>query len=471
MTGTINQIPAKAGDDLVTSINAQVQQDAENALAAAIHRTQAEGNAGATSGAAVVMTTTGRVIAMASYPTYNPSVWTGGISSKEFRSLFGTRGGEPILNRATQGQYAPGSTWKVTTTTAAVAAGYSINGQYSCPGSVNIGGRTFNNDNPANSGYMSFHQALVVSCDTVFYQLANDIWLKDHRPADVVTSPHAPVQEMQKMELGWGFGKNTKVDLPEENPGTVPTREWLYYFYQQYKKTWCKYGRQHGTYVQQIEYEDCRSGNVWTPGQAVDASIGQGYVTVTPLQLARAYAALANGGTLYSPRVGEALLGANGKSVRRITPPVDGHIPISKGVLAYIRNALTDVITQGTAASAFGGFPLGKLQIAGKTGTAQVAGKIATSVFASYAPASHPKYVVVVMIPDSGFGADVSAPAVRQIWDGMYGLEGHKAALPGGNLPPLPYINGAGQVVGTAAATGRQAGSPPKSTRSPGGRP
>ena len=215
-----------------------------------------------------------------------------------------------------------------------------------------------------------------------------------------MTSPHAPVQEMQKMELGWGFGKNTKVDLPEENPGTIPTREWLYYFYQQYKKTWCKYGRQNGTYVQQIEYDDCRTGNVWTPGQAVDASIGQGYVTVTPLQLARGYAALANGGTLYSPRVGEALLGPNGKTVRRITPPVDGHIPISKGVLAYIRNALTDVITQGTAASAFGGFPLGKLQIAGKTGTAQVAGKIATSVFASYAPASHPKYVVVVMIPD-----------------------------------------------------------------------
>jgi penicillin-binding protein 2 len=469
VTGTISQIQPQPGDDLVTSINAQVQHDAETALAAAIHRTQAQGNPGATSGAAVVMTTTGRVIAMASYPTYNPSIWGGGISGQEFKALFGTRDGEPILNRATQGQYAPGSTWKVTTTTAAVAAGYSINGQYSCPGSVKIGGRTFHNDNPGSSGYMSFHQALVVSCDTVFYQLANDIWLKDHRSADVVTSPHAPVQEMQKMELGWGFGKNTKVDLPEENPGTVPTREWLYYFYQQYKKTWCKYGRQNGTYVQRIEYEDCRTGNVWTPGQAVDASIGQGYVNVTPLQLARAYAALANGGTLYSPRVGAALLGSNGKTVRRITPPVDGHIPVSKGVLAYIRNALTDVITQGTAASAFRGFPLGKLQIAGKTGTAQVVGKVATSVFASFAPASHPKYVVVVMIPDSGFGADVSAPAVRQIWDGMYGLEGHEAALPGGNLPPLPYINGAGQIIGTA--TGRQAGTHPKPTGSPGRRP
>ena len=100
-----------------------------------------------------------------------------------------------------------------------------------------------------------------------------------------------------------------------------------------------------------------------------------------------------------------------------------------------------------------------------------MAGKVATSVFASYAPASHPKYVVVVMIPDAGFGADVSAPAVRQIWDGMYGLEGHQAALPGGNLPPLPYINGAGQLIGTSAATGRQAGAHPSPAQTPGRRP
>jgi penicillin-binding protein 2 len=102
--------------------------------------------------------------------------------------------------------------------------------------------------------------------------------------------------------------------------------------------------------VQQIEYDDCHSGNVWTPGQAVNAAIGQGYVTVTPLQLARAYAALANGGTVYSPRIGEALISPAGKVVRKITPPAVGHLPVSRGVLAYIRNALADVITQGTGA-------------------------------------------------------------------------------------------------------------------------
>lgn len=125
-------------------------------------------------------------------------------------------------------------------------------------------------------------------------------------------------------------------------------------------------------------------------------------------------------------------------------------------MLAYIRNALADVITQGTGAPAFGGFPLSKLQIAGKTGTAQVEGKVATSVFASFAPLHHPKYVVVMMVPDSGFGADVSAPAVRQIWDDIYGLEGHHAALPRGRLPGLPKVTGTGHVIPPAGFRGRR---------------
>lgn len=302
---------------------------------------------------------------------------------------------------------------------------------------------------------MSMHTALVVSCDTVFYQLAYDMWLRDNRKANVVTSARAPVQRMQRMELAWGFGKATGVDLPGESTGTVPTRAWLYHFYRQYKRTWCRNGRQNGSYVQRIEYQDCRYGNVWEPGQAVDAAIGQGYVTVTPLQLARAYAALANGGTLYSPRIGEALVRPDGRLVRMITPPAVGHLPIAKAVLAYIRNALADVVTQGTAASAFSGFPLSKVCVAGKTGTAQVAGRLATSVFASYAPCAHPKYVVVMMIPASGYGADVSAPAVRQIWDGIYGLEGHRTALPGGRLPStLPRAHGSEGGIPRAGAAG-----------------
>jgi penicillin-binding protein 2 len=449
VTGTVSQTPPANGDDLVTSLNAQIQAVAQNALDGAIARSRAAGNA-ANQGAAIVMTTTGRVVAMASYPDYDPSVWTGGISQQEFNALFGPAYGEPIINWTTQGQYAPGSTFKITSTAAAVANGYPLDGLYDCPGSVTIAGHTFGNDGEPSLGSMTFAEALIQSCDTVYYNLGYDMYLRDHVNTRE-PSANVPVQKMQQMELDWGFGKDTGIDLPAESPGTIPTQRWLYYLWKDNAHTgqnWCKNGKQFGSYVQQIEYQDCQTGWVWEPGQAAIAAIGQGYVTVTPVQLASAYAALANGGTLYSPRIGEALVSpVTGQVVQRINPPLIRHLPVSRGTLAYIRNALAGVVTQGTAAGAFGGFPLNQVCVAGKTGTAQIFGKNATSVFASFAPCDHPKYVVLVMVPDSGFGADVAAPAVRQIWDGIYGLEGHKAAVPGGQVPSLlPQITSTGAI-------------------------
>jgi penicillin-binding protein 2 len=447
VTAVRHQVPAKPGDTLVTSLNSELQADTYHALVQAIQRAQAEGNPGATSGAAVVMTTTGRVLAMASVPTYDPGVWTGGISSREFRYLFGTAHGEPILNRATQGEYGPGSTFKVTSASAAVADGMSPAGPYSCPGSVTIAGHTFNNWTTANLGPMSLHTALVWSCDTVFYQIAYQMYLHDHYGANFVPNPHAPAQKMQRMEVKFGFGRDPGIDLPEQSPGTIPTRQWLYYYWKQYKHYWCRHGNPNGSYLQQIAYDDCRTGYQWTPGQAAIAAIGQGYVTVTPLQLARAYAAIANGGTLYSPRIGAALISPAGRVVQRITPPVAGHLPVPHWWLSYLTSALEGVVTGGTASGAFAGFPLKKVQIAAKTGTAEIFGGQATSVFASFAPASHPRFVVVVMVPKSGEGADVSAPCARQIWDSIYGLEGHHAVFPGGRVPAaLPGISASGAI-------------------------
>jgi penicillin-binding protein 2 len=455
VTGTVKQTPAIAGDDLVTSINAKVQEDTENALAEAVQKAQAEGNVKATSGAAVVLTTKGRVVAMASYPTYDPSVWTGGLSEREFRAIFGARDGVPILNRATQGEYAPGSTWKVTTLAAAIKTGVTtLSEPWDCPATVSVGGSSYANDGEPSLGDMSLAQALVVSCDTVFYELGLQMWERDHPNEDVVTSAHAKIQPEQKMELDWGFGKDTGIDLPEGSAGSVPTREWLYYFWKDNAHTgqdWCKNGNDNGDYDQQIEWFDCRYANDWLPGQAVISSIGDGYVTVTPLQLADAYDALANGGTLYSPRIGEELISPSGKVVKKITPPVIRHLPVSGSVLSYIRTALQGVVTSGTAAATFAGFPLNKVCVAGKTGTAEAYGNQPTSVFASFAPCSHPKYVVVMMIPDAGYGADVSGPAVRQIWEGIYGLQGHSAALVGGELPRRPHMDAQGQVVETSA--------------------
>jgi penicillin-binding protein 2 len=277
----------------------------------------------------------------------------------------------------------------------------------------------------------------------VYYNIGFQMWQTDDNKANYSLNAKAPTQKMQQMELDWGFGNYTGVDLPEESTGTIPTRQWLYNMLEDNAhkgQNWCKNGKANGSYVQQIEYDDCQSGWVWEPGQAAIAAIGQGYVSSTPLQLTNAYVALANGGTLYEPRVGEALVSASGQVVQKINPPVARKLPVSSSTLAYIRSALAGVVTSGTAAGAFGGFPLNQVCVAGKTGTAQIEGKIATSVFASFAPCNNPKLVVVVMLPNSGYGADAAAPAVRQIWDSIYGLEGKKAAMPGGSLPALPTL-------------------------------
>jgi penicillin-binding protein 2 len=437
---TVGGKPAQTGDTLVTSINAKVQTVAQQALNSAINRSRASGNS-VNQGAAVVETTSGRIVAMASYPDYNPSVWTNGVSENEFKYLFGSASGDPVLNYAAQGEYPPGSTFKVTSTAAAVADGFSLYGEYNCPASVNIGGHSFLNDGNPNEGDMTFSEALIQSCDSVYYNIGYQMWQTDDNKANYQLNANPPTQKMQQMELDWGFGNNTGVDLPSESAGTIPTRQWLYNMYEDNAhkgQNWCKNGKANGSYVQQIEYDDCQSGWVWEPGQAAIAAIGQGYVTSTPLQLANAYTALANGGKLYSPRIGEALVSSSGKLVQKINPPVIRQLPVASRTLAYIRTALAGVVTQGTAAGAFGGFPLNQVCVAGKTGTASVAGKNATSVFASFAPCQNPQFVVIVMLPDSGYGADAAAPAVRAIWDGIYGLEGHKPALPGGKLPAIP---------------------------------
>ena len=460
---TVGGTAAQTGDTLVTSLNSKVQAVAQQALNSAIARSRAAGN-NPNQGAAVVETTDGRIVAMASYPNYDPSVWTSGISQKEVNYLFGigsgANSGEPAVNWATQGQYAPGSTFKVASTAAAVANGFPLHGLYDCPASVTIGGHKFINDGEPNQGAMTFAEALIQSCDTVYYNIGYQMYTRDNPKANSVLSAHAPVQKMQQMELDWGFGKDTGVDLPDESTGTIPTRQWLYNMWKDNAhkgQNWCKNGKANGSYVQQIEYDDCQSGWVWEPGQAAIAAIGQGYITSTPLQLTNAYVALANGGTLYAPRIGEALMTPTGKLDQKINPPVVRHLPVSKGTLSYMRSALAGVVTQGTAAGAFGGFPLNQVCVAGKTGTAQIMGKVATSVFASFAPCNNPKLVVVVMLPDSGFGADAAAPAVRQIWDGIFGLEGKKAAMPGGNLPALPTLTATSVKAATSGKAGASA--------------
>ncbi|MEV5710430.1 penicillin-binding protein 2 [Actinoallomurus sp. NPDC052274] len=448
VTGTASEQPPVGGGTLVTSIDAKVQGIVEKALDQAMKDARHRGTPADSAASVVMDVRTGRIIALASFPTYDPSVWTGGISQDEYDALLSKQHGQPLVSRATDGQFAPGSTFKISSLPAAIKDGYSLHGIYPCPSSYMVGARAFSNFEGESGGDIDLHRALVMSCDTIFYKFAYEEWLRDGGMHPVKN----PKDPMEKMARAYGFGKRTGIDLPGEAPGRIPDRGWKLSYWNDTKKTDCKRAKTgypeiaksdpaRAAYLKSISSENCVDGYVFRAGDAANFSVGQGDVLVTPLQLARAYAALANGGTLWSPRVGKAVIAPDGSVARRIDPVKAGRLPVPSKVLSYIRNALADVPKQGTAAGAFGGFPFDKLAVAGKTGTAEVYGKKDTSWFASFAPANKPRYVVVAMVTQAGTGATTAAPAVRQIWEGMYGLTGKPAALPDGNVPDrLPTL-------------------------------
>ena len=456
VTGTAREQPAVPGANLVTSLDAGVQAVVEKALDNAVKRARQRG-ARADAAAGVVMDVrTGRVIALASFPTYDPSIWTGGVTQDQYEELLGKDRGLPLISRAVQGQFAPGSTFKISSLAAAVKDGNPLNGTYSCPGSYEVGNRSFRNFEGVAHGSMNLHRALVVSCDTIFYKFAYEEWLRDGG----VHPGKKPRDPIVKMAKEYGFGAPTGIDLPSESGGRIPDRAWKKDYWEATKKYNCKHARtgysgmdpSRAAYLKAIAAENCAEGYVWRAGDAANFSVGQGDVLVTPLQLANAYAALANGGTLWEPRVGRAIVAPDGTVVRKIDPVKAGRLPVSGRVLSYTRAALADVPKNGTAAGAFAGFDFDKVAVAGKTGTAEVYGKEDTSWFASFAPAKRPRYAVVVMVSQAGTGGSVAAPAVREIYEGIYGLGSHKqAALPDG-VPPsrLPEITPDGSVAAPA---------------------
>ncbi|AVH58759.1 MULTISPECIES: penicillin-binding protein 2 [Streptomyces] len=426
---------AEAGANLVTSIDARVQRVAEYELNEAMKeaRKQFDDNTNenykADSGAVVVMEAkTGRVVAMASNPSYDPNAWVGGISGKDYARLTGKKSNYPLLNRATQGQSAPGSTFKVISTAAAVEAGYDFNGRYPCGSSYSIGGQVFKNFESQSHGPISLGRALEVSCDTVFYGLAHNEWKKDGG-----IKPKKDAKDwFYKAAHQFGLGKETGIDLPNEVTGRVPDRAWKQAYWKANKDAWCKSGKKDGSYVEKIAYENCLEGNLMRAGDSVNYSIGQGDTLVTPIQMATVYAAIANGGTLYDPAVGKAVISADGKSVREIKPKTHGKLPINKKTLAEMNEALAGVATRGTAAWRFGGWPQDEIPMHAKTGTAEVYGKQTTSWFTTYTK----DYTVVMTISQGGTGSGASGPAVRNIYNALYGvsedgeIDKSKALLP-----------------------------------------
>src|SRR3954447_5431542 len=422
VSGVLSETQPTPGNYLVTTIDAKVQAEAEKQLKAAIMRARHTGdiNKGYTkykadSGAVVVLDVhTGGIVAMASYPTYNPNIWVGGISSKDYKSITSKKNNYPNQSRAFQGEFAPGSTFKAISTPAAVKAGYSLNGSYPCPSAYPIGGSMKGNYESEAFGMISFRRAIQVSCDTVFYKFAYETWLREGglHPKKNTKDPFTEEAE------GFGLGRPTGLDLPSESDGRIADRAWKKAYWKATKNFYCakaktgypevaKTDPQRAAYLLQLSKENCVDGWAYRGGDAANFAIGQGDPLVTPLQLARVYAAVANGGTLVTPHLGKAIISPDGTVVRRIAPKPAGRVPVSRSTLAWLRTSLRGVTERGTGFGPFARaqFPLGKLPVASKTGTAEVFGKQSTSWFATYAPADKPEYAVVMMVSQGGTGS------------------------------------------------------------------
>ncbi|WP_265444628.1 penicillin-binding protein 2 [Flexivirga meconopsidis] len=420
----VERVAPSAGADVRTHLDAAVQSRAETALAQGIAQLRKK-KLPATGAAAVVLdASSGAVVAAASNPSYDPSVWSGGISSTDYAALTAKSANQPLLNRVVGQLQPPASTFKGITLPAAIAAGVDPKGSYECSSAYRVGGRVFTNFESAAYGSISMTKALEVSCDTVFYRWAYQQW----QQAGGLKAPTDSPDPFASMARQFGIGERTGVDLPGEQAGLLPDRQWKVANWQATRADLCQRAKtgypevkdkKQADYLQQVAKENCTDGYLYQPGDAVNFAIGQGSTQVTPLRMAVVYAAIANGGTLWTPQVAAAIDPAGGRP-EPIAPKVAGRVTVPAAAQQIERDGLRDVITQpqGTAYPAFQGFP-GSYPISGKTGTAEVFGKQATAWFVSYGPKlpSGKQYVVAVMIEQGGTGAEGAAPVARNIWD------------------------------------------------------
>jgi penicillin-binding protein 2 len=475
--GNASLIPAQPGDSLVTSIDAKVQQLAEKSLAAQIQASHAKGKA-APAGAVLVMDPhTGRVIAAASYPTFDPALFSGGISATDYQRLTAPGANDPLVGRAIAGAYAPGSTFKLISTSDDLTTGaVDQQGSYPCPGALNVDGRMKTNfDSESFGGPIDLKLALQVSCDTFFYAPAVAEWQADQ---DRVNSAKKPLEQLQKMAASFGIAQSPGIDLPadEQASGSIGDRENRLALWQANKADYCAAAKKgypdvanptDRAYLTQLASENCTDGWRFFAGNNADVAIGQGDTTASPLQMAMAYSAMVNGGTLYQPTLGWAVVNSAGKVVRTITPKVIRKVAVPKQDLDFFGDALHFEDSHSVSgALSFDGSTI-KTLIGGKTGTAEVYGKQDTSWLASWgpmqpgAPVSSAKFVVISMVEQAGTGALAASPLSRTIWDGLLGATGSPAIAPGGKpVSVLPAVKPS-QPTAQASAT------PARATQSP----
>jgi len=412
--GTTKAVP---GNDVQLTLDLDIQNAAEAALAEAMTSVRLEQNEAirdrfetyaATAGSVIVLDAkTGSVVAMASNPTYDPNAFADGIPTEKYEAYNDPASYYPLLNRAIQGQYAAGSTFKLVTALAGLGTGQITPGttvnDKGCI-DLNVEGGKFCNARDKAHGTVALAEALTVSSDIYFYEIGRAFWGQFYRGEP---TGYAIQDEARLL----GFGDPTGIALSGEASGRVPDEAWTKAFNEDNPDPKSK-----------------AENSIWKPGNNIQLAVGQGDFLATPLQLASSYQTVANGGTVFTPRLASQVLGIDGALVREVAPTSKTMVPLPDGardaILAGLRGAVRD--EGGTASSVFAGFPFDLVDVAGKTGTAEVQDKQDTSVFVAITPPDpapdQPQYVVVALIEEGGFGADTAAPVVRRVIEALSGL-------------------------------------------------
>jgi penicillin-binding protein 2 len=389
----------KAGNNLVLNVDADVQAAGE----AAISQFNLPG-------AFVAMNVdSGAIYGMGSTPTFDPEIYTRpSISPSLYESLTSEEEGAPLTNRAIQGTYPTGSTFKLITATAAMEEGLiTPDSPIHDSGSITVGGIRFQNAGGAAYGTLTMQRALQVSSDVFFYTLG-------------LRADDAGGNIIQSWANKLGVGEQTGIDLPGEFAGLVPTPEWRNELYEVAQSENSPGGE---------EIVLGETDRPWSAGDAVNLSVGQGDLQVSPLQLAVGYATVANGGDVVRPHIAQRVEDPLGRVVQEIDPAPRRQVDISEETRQTILAGLRDAAMApgGTSYDVFGGFPV---EVAGKTGTAETSSGYDQSWYVAMAPYEDPEVVVAVTIERGGFGAEAAAPAASQILQEYFELKEGKVETP-----------------------------------------
>ena len=382
LTGSLSTKQPRAGKQLRLSVDLDVQRTGHKALG--IGRR----------GAFVVMDVkNGEIRALGSTPSFDPNLFAKSIKQSDYERLSDPLNGNPLANRAIQGLYPTGSTFKLITATAGLEGGLIDPATpISDPGSLNVGGTVFKNAGGAVTGVIALTQALSVSSDVFFYKLG----LEANGEGDGLL--------IQRWARRLGVGRKTGIDLPGELGGLVPTPKWR----------------------AQVNKQGIGDGRPWSPGDNINLSVGQGDLQSNPLQMAVAYAAVANGGRVVTPHLGERIEDADGRALQKLPAPARRRVRVEPehrdAILQGLRQAAS--APNGTSSDVFKGFPI---PIAGKTGTAEKGmGRPDQSWYIALAPYPNPRYVVAVTDEAGGFGAETAAPAARRILASLFDVRGQE---------------------------------------------